>query len=408
MVGKRDFVRIAVTPDYFYPDEAEAIECLLAGGGFDYVHIRKPCATSESIMELVSAIAPRWRDALTLHDHLDIASHTGVGGVHLNRRFPTVPDGWVGRVSRSCHTVEECLESAAEYDYVTLSPIYPSLSKPGYRPCFDPETLNTLLHPGHQGRILALGGVTRAREPALLASGFDGTAMLSDAWRHRFTPLHFALQLVTHPGCVDQAVQQADQALSGGCRWIQLRWKDADDSLFKEAAILIAASCRSYGAVMMLDDRVHLVRACGADGVHLGKNDMPVSEARRFLGPSCIIGATANTPEDIRAAAIAGADYIGYGPFRFTTTKKNLSPVLGLAGYRRAVDYCRDKSIDIPVVAIGGITESDAPALMHTGINGLAVSRSINDAPHPAAATASLVSLIKKHQKNGQTYYRRT
>ena len=121
---------------------------------------------------------------------------------------------------------------------------------------------------------------------------------------------------------------------------------------------------------------------------------MPVSEARKILGPGRIIGATANTPADIMAAAGASADYIGYGPFRFTTTKKNLSPVLGLEGYRVAVAECRRLGITLPIVAIGGITAADIPAILSTGVSGIAMSGSIINAPDPEAATAGLLKII--------------
>ena len=126
-------------------------------------------------------------------------------------------------------------------------------------------------------------------------------------------------------------------ALEGGCRWIQLRMKDAPEDEVRAAAGKALPLCRQYGATLILDDRVELVRETGADGVHLGLTDMPVAEARRILPRGqYIIGGTANTLEDIRMHAASGADYIGCGPFRFTTTKDpaRLAPTLGLEGYR--------------------------------------------------------------------------
>ena len=119
---------------------------------------------------------------------------------------------------------------------------------------------------------------------------------------------------------------------------------------------------------------MELVNALGADGVHLGKNDMPVAEARKILGPSRTIGATANTFADIEKAVAAGADYIGLGPFRFTVTKRNLSPVLGLEGYSSIMKKCAEAGISVPVVAIGGITAEDIDGIMETGVAGIAVS----------------------------------
>lgn len=241
---------------------------------------------------------------------------------------------------------------------------------------------------------LGVGGVTEERCDALRELGFDGAAMLTAAWRPKIDAASFRLQFITNPTSVDEALAQAKAALEGGCRWIQLRWKDAPADGLVGAAHACADACRRHGAMFVIDDHVELVGQCGADGVHLGKNDMPPSEARRILGPCRIIGATANTPADIDNAVAQGADYIGYGPFRFTSTKKNLSPVLGLDGYRVATAHCRETGIGLPIVAIGGITADDIPAIMDTGVSGIAVSGVIALASDPVAATRRLLDRI--------------
>ena len=150
------------------------------------------------------------------------------------------------------------------------------------------------------------------------------------------------IQFITHTNSRYGYTDGARMALEGGCRWIQLRMKDATDDDVRPIAHEIRKLCTEYGAKFILDDRVNLVVETGADGVHLGKNDMPVDEARRVLGTHYIIGGTANTFDDIQRLARQGADYIGCGPFRFTTTKKNLSPILGLEGYQRIVKQMHD------------------------------------------------------------------
>lgn len=172
-------------------------------------------------------------------------------------------------------------------------------------------------------------------------------------------------------------------ALEGGCKWIQLRMKDASEDEILETASQVRKMCDRYEAVFILDDHVRLVEKTGADGVHLGKNDMPVDEARRLLGNGKIIGGTANTLDDIIMHCSRGADYIGCGPFRFTTTKKNLAPVLGLDGYKEIMEGLGKAGIKIPVAAIGGITVEDIPAIMATGINGIAISGSVLKADDP-------------------------
>lgn len=206
------------------------------------------------------------------------------------------------------------------------------------------------------------------------------------------------IQFITHSNERYGYVEGARLALEGGCRWVQLRMKDASEEEFVAAAEQIGKLCRKHEAVFVLDDHVELVERCGADGVHLGKNDMPVDEARRLLGNDRIIGGTANTFEDIERLHRQGADYIGCGPFRFTTTKKNLSPVLGLEGYKHIVSDMKTHGIDLPIVAIGGILKTDIADIMQTGVTGIAVSGGILNAESPAEEMKQFISLIKPNR----------
>ncbi|MBQ8864912.1 MAG: thiamine phosphate synthase [Bacteroidaceae bacterium] len=172
-------------------------------------------------------------------------------------------------------------------------------------------------------------------------------------------------------------------ALEGGIKWVQLRMKEASEEEFLSVGTEVRRLCNQYGATFIIDDHVELVHKLKADGVHLGKNDMPIIEARRILGNNVIIGGTANTFEDIASHYQATANYIGCGPFRFTTTKKGLSPTLGLEGYRSIMQKVKEAAIDIPVVAIGGITAEDIPGIMQTGISGIALSGAILRAENP-------------------------
>ena len=193
------------------------------------------------------------------------------------------------------------------------------------------------------------------------------------------------VQFITHSTGRYSWYDSAKLALEGGCKWIQLRMKDAEEEEIEKTALQLLPECRKRGAVFIIDDHVELVQRTGADGVHLGKNDMPADEARKILGEDFIIGGTANTFEDICRLAGQGVDYIGCGPFRFTTTKKNLAPVLGLDGYRRLTALMREKGIDLPVVAIGGIGFDDIPRILQTGVSGIALSGSVLRAEDPVA-----------------------
>ena len=203
------------------------------------------------------------------------------------------------------------------------------------------------------------------------------------------------IQFITHSNSRYGYVEGALLALEGGCRWIQLRMKDTEEAEFLSAAKQIAAMCKEYGATFLLDDHVEWVEQTGADGVHLGKNDMPVDEARKILGADRIIGGTANTFEDVERLWRQGANYIGCGPYRFTTTKKNLSPVLGLEGYRRIIGQMKEHGINLPVVAIGGILQPDIKDVMATGVSGIAVSGAVLNAENPAEEMKRFVDSLQ-------------
>lgn len=174
-------------------------------------------------------------------------------------------------------------------------------------------------------------------------------------------------------------------ALEGGIRLIQLRMKEASQENVIALAEKVRIECAKYNATLLIDDHVELVKQCGFDGVHIGKDDMPIDAARAVLGKDKIIGATANTFEDIVLAAKMGADYIGLGPFSYTKTKKNLATILGFEGYRNIISKLQKAKITIPVYAIGGITLQDVQPLMAMGLYGVAVSGSIVSASNPIA-----------------------
>lgn len=203
----------------------------------------------------------------------------------------------------------------------------------------------------------------------------------------------FNLQFITHFNDKYSYLDSARLALEGGCKWVQLRMKDASDADFEYVAKEVMPMCRQHNAIFLVDDRVELCKKLGADGVHLGKNDMHPADARKILGPDFIIGGTCNTFEDVQRVA-ANVDYIGCGPFRYTTTKKNLAPVLGLQGYKDIVWEMRSQNINIPIVAIGGITCADIPSVLETGVNGIALSGTILNAENPVKETKHILETI--------------
>ena len=210
----------------------------------------------------------------------------------------------------------------------------------------------------------------------------------------------FGVQFITHHTDTITYLDSVRIALEGGCRWIQLRMKEAPDTQAEEVARQALALCRAAGAVFIIDDRVELAGRLHADGVHLGKADMPVREARRLLGPGFRIGGTANTLEDVRIHYEGGADYIGCGPFRYTTTKQKLAPILGLEGYRAITARMREEGIDLPVVGIGGVTAEDMSALAGAGLSGIALSGSVLRAADPVGEMRRVMQIAKQVSDN--------
>ncbi|MDR1729260.1 MAG: thiamine phosphate synthase [Prevotellaceae bacterium] len=208
------------------------------------------------------------------------------------------------------------------------------------------------------------------------------------SWRN-----NFPFQFITHQTEKYSYFQSAQLALKGGCKWIQLRMKDVPAEEVEAMARRVKPLCKEQNATFIIDDHVEVCRKVEADGVHLGKHDMPPAEARKILGSRFIIGGTCNTYEDVWAIK-DDVDYIGCGPFRFTATKKNLAPVLGLDGYRHIVWNCRSNGINLPVVAIGGITVGDIPGILEAGANGIALSGTILNAENPETETERIVSIF--------------
>ncbi|MFN6945824.1 MAG: thiamine phosphate synthase [Cytophagaceae bacterium] len=205
------------------------------------------------------------------------------------------------------------------------------------------------------------------------------------------------LQLITQDIPGKSHALLAEEACKNGIRWIQLRVKNVSDEAWEKQALATREVCKKYGAKLIINDNPHLAAKIQADGIHLGKNDMDPTEARKIAGNNCIIGATANTFEDIWELSGKNIDYIGLGPFRFTSTKDKLSPVLGAEGYKKIIEQCCLNNIALPIIAIGGIIPQDLPALLETGVYGVAVASSINTAENKS----ELVQAYLNHLNQG-------
>ncbi|MBE3590622.1 MAG: thiamine phosphate synthase [Firmicutes bacterium] len=179
-------------------------------------------------------------------------------------------------------------------------------------------------------------------------------------------------------------------AIRGGVTAVQLRVKGADGRPMWEEARRLAALCRERGVLFIVNDRLDVALASGADGVHLGQTDLPVPEARRIArqvaGEGFVIGLSVDTEEQARAARAAGADYVGVGPVRATATKPDAAAPLGVEGTARVARAFRPG----PAVAIGGVDAENARELIAAGLAGLAVVSAIMRAGDPERAAAEI------------------
>ncbi len=182
------------------------------------------------------------------------------------------------------------------------------------------------------------------------------------------------LQYISQGNTLEEQLYNIQEALENGCQWIQLRFKNKDKEQLLSLAESVKTLCDIYLATLIINDNVLLALEIEADGVHLGLTDMDITEARKILGNDKIIGATANTKEEVIEQIEKGCNYIGLGPYQFTTTKEKLSPIIGLRGYKSILSKLSPEQQEIPVYAIGGITLDDVGQLVKTGVYGIAVS----------------------------------
>lgn len=173
-------------------------------------------------------------------------------------------------------------------------------------------------------------------------------------------------------------VEVVAEAVAGGVTCVQLREKNCSTREFLDEALLLKELLQPLGLPLIINDRVDIALAIGADGVHLGQSDMPILHARRLLGPDCLIGISAESLDDALEAEQQGADYIGISPVFSTSTKTDTAPALGLEGLRRIREQVR-----IPLVGIGGINLTNAGQVRDAGADGVAVVSAIMAAASP-------------------------
>jgi thiamine-phosphate pyrophosphorylase len=197
------------------------------------------------------------------------------------------------------------------------------------------------------------------------------------------------IYFITHKNEKYSYIDSAKLALDCGISLIQLRMKQASEVEMLNTAYILKEECDKYGAKLIVNDNADLALKIGANGVHIGQNDEAISIVRNKIKENQIIGMTCNTKEQILKAIEQKADYIGLGPYRFTNTKQNLSPILGIEGYRNL-------DCDIPIYAIGGIRLEDVEKLSQTKVYGIALSSLILEGKEPEKKVKEIRKYFKE------------
>lgn len=399
---------IVISSPDFLPDEARSINRFFEEG-MKYFHLRKPFSRKEEVKELIKAINPAYYDRISLHQHHELAEEFGISRLHFSEKHYglTTPEVWKKltdngfRLSTSIHELAQLKTISPVFSYAFFGPVFDSISKRGYKSTLQDDFV--LSNDLKTVKVIAIGGIDLSNISKIPAMNFDGVAVLGAIWPVAMTAstsatqdlntglgmgtgigmrrkmeedisrLHFVSNHTTSMTHLDSV----RLALDAGCRWIQLRIKDRPEEKVLEIARDAKTLCEHHGSKLIINDFPLIAREINAHGLHLGLNDMPVQEARKIVGAKMIIGGTANTLSDILRRIDEGADYVGLGPFRFTNTKQNLSPILGSEGYRMIMEELNTLDCSIPIIAIGGIRHEDIQGLLVSGVHGVAMSSAL-------------------------------
>jgi len=445
-----DFRLLMVTDEELEPEQTLAAATEACRLGVRALQLRMRKLPGRELFHLARRLREATEGArIIVNERLDVALAAGADGVHCPERgFPVaearrLAPGMI--VGASVHSPEAALRAQeAGAHYVVLGPIFATRSKPHIEPLglevleevarklavplfaiggIDPERAALCRERGAFG-VAAISALSRAERLGETIAHFDRAlgglqARASDSTE---TPLPAVppsfeevpsgrrpiakpssrgrsgknvgrLHVITDIYIQDRYSHEelAERALRGGAQVIQLRDKHASSAELIEVGRRIAPLCRRYGAALILNDRLDIALAAGADGVHLGREDLPIEEARRILGPEAIIGATASSLEEAREAQEKGADYVGLGHVFSTSTKKKAGPPLGTSAVAEAA-----AAIDVPLVAIGGIEEGNAASVLASGAYGIAVVSAVSARPDPEEAARKLRRIVEE------------
>ncbi|MTV49160.1 thiamine phosphate synthase [Heliobacillus mobilis] len=400
-------------------------------GGVHAVILREKDLSSSELSPLARQVKDKTSPAqvpLIINGNIAVALAVEADGIHLTENDLTPsevrkiagPAMILGRSVHNLAEVEQLImsEEIAHLNYLLFGNVYETECKPG-KPAQGIERLGEIVRRSPLP-VIAIGGIQADRMEEVLQSGAAGVAVMTSMMRSE-NPRNTAKNLVSSLqanklivkekslfGRCHNLWKQAEkpllygiigsgqapddiglctkvrEALEGGCDILQIREKNMSTGEFLRRARLVRSLTAEYGKILIINDRVDIAMACGADGVHVGQEDMPAGEVRR-IWPQGILGVTVRNKEQAKAAEEAGADYVGAGPV-FPTTSKSLEvPSLGFSGLQQ---ICQ--SIDLPVVAIGGLDAERIQGISQTGCRAVAMISAIFNEDDPKKAAHSL------------------
>jgi thiamine-phosphate pyrophosphorylase len=363
--------------------------------GIDAIQLREKKATPNELLffaKKLRQITAKWGVSLFINERLDLALAVKADGIHLPESAPFLSTSL--RVGRSVHSLEAALLAQKEgANYLLFGPVFPPLSKLSHASAQGLAKLEEVSKNVHIP-VIAVGGVTAINTPLLLQSGARGIAAISallhapnltDAiarFRACFPQKKHKIQGVY---AVLSSLPIVRLAIQGGIDMIQFRHKGLYTKELLETVREIGLLCRNAHVPFIVNDRSDIALEVDADGVHLGESDLPISAARRILGPDKIIGGSASTLEQALAIEASGADYVSFGHIFPTTSKNKQYPPIGLDPIKKAKE-----KLNIPLIAIGGISEQNVDSVLAQGANGIAVISAISQSSDPLVATQRL------------------
>lgn len=372
------------------------------------MHPEKYASLASRVME----ICHKYGTQCILHTFTDVALSLGADALHVPLPILRQMDKKEREAFRilgtSCHSVEDAKEAVKlGCTYITAGHIFPTDCKKGLA-CrgmgFLESVCDSINIP-----VYAIGGINEQNINAIRGSHASGACIMSGfmqcpdvdryfdyltgkADKMKFTKENLLLYAVTdrHGMSIQELYDKIEEGLKGGVTIVQLREKDLDEDTFVTEAVRIRELCHSYNVPFIVNDNVEVALKCGADGVHVGIEDRPVSEIRKLAGNDFIIGATAKTIEQAQNAEAAGADYLGVGAVFPSPTKKKVIRIT----HDQLREICA--SVSIPAVAIGGINIDNMDEINGCGMDGIAVSSALFAADDVRKAA----SLIKEKVRN--------